>query len=107
MIQILFKLTHSAIILNAFAIYQIDHILSALTFHINNAANRNGINIPCALNRQNNILFMNMIDYLFCPCVGFVKGFIGHRLYQEIKDMMSKMKLIEEDIKGAAVDQNI
>ena len=26
---------------------------------------------------------------------------------QEIKDMMSKMKLIEEDIKGAAVDQNI
>ena len=26
---------------------------------------------------------------------------------EEIKDMMSKMKLIEEDIKGAAVDQNI
>lgn len=26
---------------------------------------------------------------------------------QEIKDMMSKMKLIEEDIKGVAVDQNI
>ena len=26
---------------------------------------------------------------------------------QEIKDMMNKMKLIEEDIKGAAVDQNV
>ena len=26
---------------------------------------------------------------------------------QEIKDMMSKMKLIEEDIKGAAVDKTL
>ena len=26
---------------------------------------------------------------------------------QEVKDLMSKMKLIEEDVKGAAVDENI
>ena len=26
---------------------------------------------------------------------------------QEIKDMMNKMKLVEEDIKGAAVDKSV
>lgn len=26
---------------------------------------------------------------------------------QEVKDMMQKMKLIEEDVKGAAVDQSL
>ena len=39
---------------------------------------------------------------------GQISGASGmNEAQQEIKDMMNKMKLLEEDIKGAAVDQNV
>ena len=39
---------------------------------------------------------------------GQISGASGmNEAQQEIKDMMNKMKLIEEDVKGAAVDQNV